>query len=660
MVISAGVVLFLPGAAYLAWFNRPGRGFAAAFSSAAGISISLTALAALATFVFHFRLYGWEIGVIYSVLAILTGLGWYVSWRRKQLVFTKRLGIEIALTVGIGALLAAWRLYQASSLAFPAWVDSVHHALITRVLLEDGRLPADLSPYLNVPFYYHYGFHSLAAVFTAVSRMPVDQAMLIIGQVLSAAVCFSVYRLGMVIWNDPRRSLAAALLAGFFSHMPAYYVTWGRYTLLAGLIVLPLAIAEAIEILHPSGEALSGRWKQWLSMAILTAGVLLTHYLAALLLAAFLILVGLTLLYQDIRSRHISYQRWGPLLGGALLGFILSLPWLVRVFQYSGIALAIDVVLPKEIGGNGFSTEYASYLWYLAGPQRNYWFLLLGGVGLLLGFWQRRCRQFAVWAGLLAIGSLPIGFKLPPFRQDHLVIIVFLPAAIFAGHLIFSIGEALEGSLSRLLRRYANREAVQLIDVQDPGGDPITTHTEWAPIFPEAVQRRVSGFGPGLAAAVVIGLCVWGAVETRDILNPATILATPADHQALVWIQEHVPPGARFFINVTPWQGGIYRGVDGGWWILPMTGRWSLLPPVVYAWGTPDYIKSINDLAAKASSLKTCSSGFWEIVRQAELTHVYLRQGVGSLQPGNLTGCQGISLVYQQNGVSIYTLQSRQ
>ena len=42
------------------------------------------------------------------------------------------------------AALVAWRLYQARSLALPAWVDSVHHALIVRKIMENGGIPWDL------------------------------------------------------------------------------------------------------------------------------------------------------------------------------------------------------------------------------------------------------------------------------------------------------------------------------------------------------------------------------------------------------------------------------------------------------------------------------------------------------------------------------------
>ena len=657
--LSIGIVLFVPGAAWLAWFRQPGKGFAAQLGTSTGVSLALTALVALASFVFHFRLYPWEVVIIYTGLAMTAGLGWLRS-RKWRIIFRKSwFSWEFGLTMGIAALLVAWRLYQARDLALPAWVDSIHHALITRVIFEGGSLPGDLAPYLSVPFYYHYGFHALAAVFMAVSGLPVDQAVIILGQVINAGISLSVYRLSLSVWHDPKRGLAAALLVGFFSQMPAYYLTWGRYTLLAGLFILPLAMAEALDIVQEP-EISRVYWvRHGLTMAVLTAGVLLSHYLAALLLAAFLILLGIALVWQDVLAGKFSLLRWAPLLGGTLSGLAASLPWLLRVFQYSGMALNIDVVLPKEIGGTGFTSSYASYLWYLAGPARNYWFLLIGGLGLLLGLIPPKSRLLAAWTGLVGLGCLPLGYKLSPFRQDHLIILVFFPAAIFAGHLIFRLGEWIKKFAMSLAATIARRKAAlalaDLIETSDV--DLVADH---ATITPDAaaMDRPVRWVSRGVPVVVILGLCVWGAMDTLDILNSTTILADRADRQGLIWIQEHTPTDARFFINVTPWQGGIYRGVDGGWWILPLTGRWMLLPPVVYAWGDKSYFDQINTWAGSASTLKDCGTDFWKLVHDAHLTYVYLHQGSGSLQPEGLKACSGLTPVYQLGGVFIYTIQN--
>jgi hypothetical protein len=147
---------------------------------------------------------------------------------------------------------------------------------------------------------------------------------------------------------------------------------------------------------------------------------------------------------------------------------------------------------------------------------------------------------------------------------------------------------------------------------------------------------------------------VWGAIQTHQPINPRTLLADSADVEALAWVQKNTPETARFFINTTLWQTGSYRGVDGGYWLPVLAGRQTELPPAVYGYGSVDSIQWINDLAKQASRITACDTALWSLVDQAELTHVYLRAGRGSLQPSALAQCPGVLPVFARNGVYIY------
>ena len=75
------------------------------------------------------------------------------------------------------------RLIMVRDLAAPAWVDSVHHALITRLIVDQGGLPITLQPYLEVSgSAYHTGLHSLFAFFQWLTNMEVHRLILILGQ----------------------------------------------------------------------------------------------------------------------------------------------------------------------------------------------------------------------------------------------------------------------------------------------------------------------------------------------------------------------------------------------------------------------------------------------------------------------------------------------
>ena len=79
------------------------------------------------------------------------------------------------------------------------------------------------------------------------------------------------------------------------------------------------------------------------------------------------------------------------------------------------------------------------------------------------------------------------------------------------------------------------------------------------------------------------------------------MFTTPADVAALNWINQNTPSDARFFINSTVWQGSIYRGVDGGYWIMPETGRFDVVVPIAIGFAAPQDMQYYNDLASRAS-----------------------------------------------------------
>jgi hypothetical protein len=160
-----------------------------------------------------------------------------------------------------------------------------------------------------------------------------------------------------------------------------------------------------------------------------------------------------------------------------------------------------------------------------------------------------------------------------------------------------------------------------------------------------------------LLGLIVVGWIAWGFPKLRNILNPATVMVTEADIDALDWVAENTPEGARFFINTAHWQEGQYRGVDGGGWLLPYTSRWALVPTVFYGF-SPDtaYVVELRDWGQAANQVSTCSEDFWRLVAEAELDWVYLRTGVGRLQPGGLAGCPGVAEVYRNESVVVYRL----
>jgi hypothetical protein len=598
--------LLLPGLAWWFWLGRRREDPLVSLAQVIAVSLAIITLLASAGFFLGTRFPP----MIMAVLVILFALLLVDGLLRKGFWLPRRYRLHLVLGLPLLGLAMAWRLYQARNLLLPNWVDSQHHFLIIQAILDGGAIPHDLSPYLEMPFYYHFGYHAVTALFTSVSGVSIGNAMLSLGQVLNAVVGLSVYALGKSLWRNWRPALVAALLVSFATRMPAYYLSWGRYSLTVGLVILPVAMALALDLLRGKTQ-----WKSGLTLSLLTAGLLLSHYFAALLLAIFLVLAALIHLAQNSRCLPQAFIRLSWLLNSSAFGLLLAAPWLWRVAQYSRSSAGIDAHLPANISAI-FTSELWRYIWQLLGPTSNYWLLIPAGVGLVFALFKRHSLAFTLWSLVLVLFSLPWGVTFPPFRADHFAIILFLPVTLLVGWITWLAAQ-------QVGRRLKQRWVTSLI-----------------------------------LALVVLGWTAWGFTDLKNIVNPVTVLVTKADLDALEWVTENTPPEARFYISTTHWLGNLYRGVDGGGWLLPYTGRWALVPTVFYGF-SPDtaWVNELRGWGEAASQIITCDAEFWNLVEEANLDWIYLREGVGQLQPAGLQGCQNILVVYSNEGVWIYQIR---
>src|SRR6266508_5875555 len=155
-----------------------------------------------------------------------------------------------SILLAILALTCWTRISQIRDLALPNWVDSVHHALMIRVAAERGQAPLSLRPYLPVDqLPYHWGYHVFVAAGMQLSSLDLPQSMLVTGHVLNMLHALTAAGLAAYLWRRPLAGVAAALTIGLLSIFPAYYVSWGRYTQLAGLLLLPPLMIVWLELL---------------------------------------------------------------------------------------------------------------------------------------------------------------------------------------------------------------------------------------------------------------------------------------------------------------------------------------------------------------------------------------------------------------------------
>lgn len=607
MTVLAMILLLLPGLAWWVWLGKRNQDPLVSFAQIIGISLAFISLLAELIFLLGGSLCLADILGILTIVLVLGIAGLIKNNHKLGKVNIPQLLIGLF----VFGLVIAWRLYQAKDLLLPNWVDSQHHFLIIRTILDNGGLPETLSPALDVPFFYHYGFHAVTALFTGLSGLEIGEAMLILGQVLNAAVGLSIYALGKELWEDWRPAACAALLVSFATRMPAYYLSWGRYTLTTGLVLLPLAMAMTLGLLRKSPDK-----KTVPTLALLTAGVLLSHYFTAVLLAVFLVILAFVYLIPRWKAPLTALSGFSGVLMGTISGLILASPWLVRVAEFSRASTGIGANFPNSFGTVLKSSQW-DYIWQLLGPASNHWLLIPAGIGLLWSMIKGKKIHFALWTLILGIFTLPWSLTLRPFRPDHFAIVLFLPIVLWVSWFLWQVGHQLE----KLLKK-----------------------------------RWLSAL---LMFLVVTGWTVWSFPLSADIVNSNTVFVTESDLEALDWVAENTPPDARFFINTAFWLNNTYRGVDGGGWLLPYAERWSLVPTVFYSYSTDkNDVREMRDWGERASQITTCSEEFWALVDEADLGWIYIHEGVGSLQPDSLKNCNEIHQIYTRNSLCVYRIDS--
>jgi len=501
----------------------------------------------------------------------------------------------VAMLCVVVAVLAA-RVHAVRDVTVPMWGDSVHHATIVRLFAIHSGLPSDWLPLAPLsPLTYHFGLHALTAAVADLSGAPAHTALIAVGQGLMVLQALTAYALAAGLTGRPWAGIAAAVAAGGLGTMPGYYVNWGRYTQLAGQVVLPVAC-----LLVAQGPGGSGRSpdavprprgrpnviRSTAAAAWAVAGLALTHYLVVLFLVPFAILwwpVGAARrMRSGLREGTSDGDRaaraaagdgardWGSsrasrralaeqalaMAAVAAAAVLLAAPWIPRFAAGRMAAHAAALASTRLADSSVWGVADPGWVWSSLGLLVG-WPLL--GAAALAAVWCLY-RQHAVglvglaWSAALVAAAHPgvFGLQVTGLLKDFTVLIgLYVPLSLVLG--------AAVGDVFGL--------------VLDGGGR--ASH--------EAPARGVRGtVAAGLAVATVLA-GAWAAWSDRDPVEADSAYATAADVTALEWIAAETPRDARFLVSAHPAFGDtVYVGDDGGWWIPVIAGRATTLPPVTY------------------------------------------------------------------------------
>lgn len=592
------------------------------WSIAIALSLAVVPVILLWTSLLSLR---WQRGSCLIVYALLALLVLAPSVRTRFAGLRELLHYEHRHVAGVLALILLatllLRLLQIRSLALPAWVDSPQHVLITQLVADLGAVPSSYQPLLPVDnFYYHYGFHSVTAAFAWLSGLTIPDAMLVLGQIISVVTCLGVYAFGAYLFRSRLAGVVGALLTGLVSYLPAYYVSWGRYTQLAGMALMPVAATCAIEWLR-SGKHDS---RLLILAALLNAGLFLTHARVAVfgvcLLTAYLVVESIARLHS--RSELPVKLLWTRAAGLLACCVFLCLPWLIR------LARALPAAAESS-SSNLADAAYNAFPMGLLLIRNNRQLFVIAAVGVLLGLrrFRREVGTILLACVLVALTVNPTWIGLPGtnlVNNASAVISLFLPLALLGGLAFSELPVQWPFLLANVWSGYSRRKQQVLF------------------------IRRI----------LLIALALW-AVSTAwgmvSVINPDTVLASPADLRAMQWIQSSVPADSLFLINTRYWQLDMYVGTDGGYWIQPLTGRRTLLPTLPYIFGDADYVQHTADLARAVATVKDVDSPeFLQLLRQERVTHVYIGARGGPLQPQMLLASRNYQVIYEAGPVWIF------
>jgi hypothetical protein len=484
----------------------------------------------------------------------------------------------------------------------PLWGDSYQHSMMAQLLVDNEGLFNSWQPYADLTtFTYHFGFHSQVAVFSWVTGLPAYRATLWVGQFLNGFAAMSLYPLATRLGNKKWAGTFAVLIAGLIVQMPMFYTNWGRYTQLAGQVILPIAAFTIWRLL----EQRSVNWGLLSLSWLLMGGLALTHYrilIFAILLFPILIVVGMK------RTRFRD-----PIIRTFLIGLVsagLFLPWFIRIFEGRILDNFVYQISTPASSTPSFLSAYNSIGDLTQFLPIAVWLLMV--LSILWAAWKKNTNSLViiVWWALIFLSANPQILGLPGVGAISIfavVIAMYIPASLLIGGLASTF----------LTKKLIKRTSVMLV-------------------------------------LGLIILSVWGGVQQIDRIDPiAHSLATRPDLNAAKWLEQNLPTSSRLLVNSFFAYGGtVIVGSDGGWWLPLLADLNTTLPPLSYGVEggiQPDYLSQVNLLASKIAAKGISNPEILEDLKNWGVTHIF----VGQLQ-GRVKSSDQFRVIYNIDRVWVF------
>jgi hypothetical protein len=634
-VLFALVVFVLPGLGLLLLAALDSRGysflgFPERVIGAASLTLALYPVLFLWAYTFGFRTdirwYAWTPAALVLALLALRYRLWSPKLRSaphglKQWAHGPNFWPDIGLILSVVAVIAV-RLQAVSGLDAPLWGDSVQHAVIAQLMVDNGGLFDSWQPYAPyVGLSVHFGFSALVAVFASASGLNVPQATLIAGQIVNAIAVLALYPLAVRLAKGNRwAGVGAVVAAGLLSMMPAFYVNWGRYAQLAGQAILPAALWLLWLAVWP-GKAKVGM----LALAGLAlAGMTLTYYRMvyyyAAFIAAWLVFWMLPLIRTDLRRWVSAFLRLAII---AVVGVALFAPWLPRLLSsevgQAATTAATNVATIEEV-----VAEYQ--IWREIADYVSPLLLFITGLAVGWGMVRRDTNMLLLVAWMAGMSLLAATrlINLPGARflaNFAVLIALYMPVGLLVGWLIAQIAER--------------------------------------------AKSRTAQF------VLLVGLSALAALTLNaqsEIVDTQFVMVTRPDMRAMEWIDHNITADALFLVEgFSIYDRSSAVGSDAGWWIPLLARRSNTMPPQYALMGErpeqPGYTESVTDLVTALEDNSIGSAQSLALLCDWNVTHAYIGQGQGLVgfgvnqlfSPEELSSSPEFERIYRQDHVEIYS-----
>jgi hypothetical protein len=475
------------------------------------------------------------------------------------------------------------RLLVVRTLDAPMWGDSYQHTMIAQLLVDHGGLFDSWEPYAGLPtFTYHFGFHAAVAAFRWFIGFETMPSVIWVGQILNGLAVVALYPLAVRVSGSRWAGVGAVWVAGLLSPMPMFYVNWGRYTQLAGQVILPAAVLLTWSAL----EAPRRSWRLFVLAWVAVAGLALTHYRVLVFYVLFVLAWALLALRRATWRRALA-RATGVGIGAA----VLFLPWFVRTFAGTILRIFRQKLTARPDQLSSFARQYnaiGDLTLYLGAVV---WLLLV--VAVAVGLWrrQRGVLLVSLWWFLLLLAANPGWLNLPGsgvISNFALFIAAYIPAGVLLGNL-----------LAQLVTRFGSRTWVT-----------------------------------GLTALLLAtGGLVGARARMGDVHVSQHALVTRPDVRAMAWVRNNVPEGARILVNsFFAYDGTSVVGSDAGWWLPLLAGRANTVPPLNYGmegkpW--PEYRGWVSEPTRQVQQAGVDDPATLALLQERGITHVYIGQRQG-------------------------------